>query len=393
MAPVWVYNVAMSRYRLYPTAEQEQKLLAHCGHARYVWNLAVEQLGMRHHHQQTPGRSERSRQLTEARHEFPWLGEGSCMVQQQALRDFDNALRHWWSGTCRRPTWRKKGCREGFRVVSGHGIQVEQINRRWSQAWVPKIGWVKFRRTRKLPDTKSFRVTLDSSSRWHIAFAAVPASISGPSNGSVVGIDRGVAVTLALSDDTTRQAPTPLCIKHLARKLSRARRGSNRRVTLKAKLARLHARNVDRRKDFIEKASTSIARRYDLIRVEDLRVVNMTRSARGTVEMPGRNVRAKAGLNRAILNSGWGMFVARLEDKAPGRVEKVNPAFTSQRCSVCGHVAAESRKSQALFACVACGHTSNADLNAARNIAAGHAVKARGASVLVGAMNREPSDM
>jgi IS605 OrfB family transposase len=149
-------------------------------------------------------------------------------------------------------------------------------------------------------------------------------------------------------------------------------------------------RNADARKDWAEKASTEIARRYELIRIEDLRIRNMTRSARGTIELPGRNVRAKAGLNRSILQRGWGLIAARLEHKAAGRVERVNPVYTSQRCSACGYIAAESRKSQALFACVACAWTGNADLNAARNIAAGHAVTARGGELLGPPTNREP---
>ncbi len=121
-----------------------------------------------------------------------------------------------------------------------------------------------------------------------------------------------------------------------------------------------------------------------------LRIKDMCRSARGTPGSPGRNVTQKAGLNREILASGWGLLVRRLENKAPGRVEKVDPAYTSQRCSVCGHVAAESRESQALFRCVACEHVCNADVNAARNIAAGHAVTARGGLRAAGPVNREP---
>src|SRR6266581_4028603 len=116
----------------------------------------------------------------------------------------------------------------------------------------------------------------------------------------------------------------------------------------------------------------------------------MTHSAKGTVEAPGRKVTQKSGLNRGILRSGWGLLVGRLEDKAPGRVEKIDAAFTSQRCSACGHIAAESRKNQALFACVACSYTLNADVNAARNIAAGHAVTARGGDGAARPVNREP---
>ena len=138
----------------------------------------------------------------------------------------------------------------------------------------------------------------------------------------------------------------------------------------------------------MEQRSTQIARDYDLIRVEDLDVRNMTRSAKGTVERPGRNVRQKAGLNRAILASGWGMFAARLEHKAAGRLEKVDPAFTSWRCSECGTVDRKARESQAVFRCRSCGYSANADLNAARNIAAGHAV--RGGRGLPRPSNREP---
>jgi transposase len=116
----------------------------------------------------------------------------------------------------------------------------------------------------------------------------------------------------------------------------------------------------------------------------------MTRSAKGTAEAPGRNVAAKAGLNREIGKSGWGALVRRLEDKAPGRVEKVPPAYTSQRCSACGHVAKENRESQAVFLCTACGYACNADVNAAKNIAAGHAVNARGGDRVTGPANREP---
>jgi transposase len=176
----------------------------------------------------------------------------------------------------------------------------------------------------------------------------------------------------------------------LERRLARAQRGSNRRRRVRLAIARLKARQTDRRKDWAEKASTEIARRFDLIRIEDLQIANMTRSAKGTRENPGRNVRAKARLNLGILASGWGLLVRRLEEKAPSRVEKIKPAFTSQRCSACGHVDANSRESQARFACTACGFAGHADVNAAQNIAAGHAVTARGGDEVARPANREP---
>jgi putative transposase len=264
---------------------------------------------------------------------------------------------------------------------------------------VPKAGWVRFRWSRPVPpDAKSFRVAMDRAGRWHVAFASVPLPVAGPGTGDVAGIDRGVAVSAALSTGELLHwpglgAPRQARLRRLERKLARARRGSRRRQRARPAAARLKARGADVRKDWCEKTSTGIARRFDVIRVEDLKIVNMTRSARGSIEQPGRNVRQKAGLNREILRSGWGLLVRRLEDKAPGRVQKVRPAFTSQRCSACGHIAAGSRESQALFRCVACGYTLNADVNAARNIPAGHAVTARGGVRAAGPVNREPQPL
>ncbi len=389
MVPVYCYTGAM-RFRLYPSPEQEAALLRHCSDARFVWNLGLEQrLMYRPGRGPTPGFPGQCRQLTEARAAEPWLAAGSVNVQQQALRDLDQAWRNFFAGTHRRPGWRKRDRNEGFRITDT--CEVRKLNRRWAQVKVPKIGWVRFRLTTPIPEAKSYRVTLDRAGRWHVAFAVIPAAVPGPGTGEVVGIDRGVAVSVALSTGEMFQAPVPSGrTERLARRLSRAKRGSNRRQRAKTRLARTMARDADRRKDWAEKTSTDIARRFDVIRVEDLKIANMTRSARGTVDEPGRNVRQKAGLNRGILRSGWGLFARRLEEKAPGRVEKVNPRFTSQRCSACGHVDAESRKSQARFVCTACNFACNADVNAAINIAAGHAATAREGLALAGPVNREP---
>jgi putative transposase len=371
-------------------------LQEHCAHARYVWNLAVEQQSWwRPGRTSAPSYLEQCRQLTQARAEHAWLRAGSQMVQQQALRDHTQAMANYFSGTHRRPTWRKAGRDEGFRIVAVRPQHVRRLNRKAGMLWVPKAGWVRFRWSRTVPWSRSYRITLDRAGRWHVAFAAIPKPIPGPETGTVVGIDRGVTISAALSTGELLRVP-PLSPQRrhrmvlLQRKLARAKRGSSRRARAKRALARLRAHEADIRKDWAEKLSTDLASRFDVIRVEDLRITSMTRSPRGTFTRPGRNVRAKAGLNREIMASGWGLLARRLEQKASGRVEKINPAFTSQRCSACGHTAAENRKSQAVFACGACGFACNADLNAARNIAAGHAVTARGRSPAGGRTNREP---
>jgi putative transposase len=391
----------MSRYRLLPTPAQEAVLRDHCAHARYVWNLAVEQHSHWHPGRTSaPGYLEQSRQLTAARAEHDWLAAGSQMVQQQALRDFAQAMAAFFdpANPAGPPSWRKARRDEGFRIVGRRGRQwdVRRLNRKAGEAWIPKVGWVRFRWSRAVPPgVKSYRVTMDRAGRWHIAFAAIPDPVPGPGNGEVVGIYRGVAVSAALSTGELLHVPGLTVrerkrLRRLERKLARARRGSERRKGVRLGIARLKARETDRRKDWAEKASTDIARRFDTIRVEDLLIKNMTRSAKGSAGNPGRNVRQKSGLNREILRSGWGLLVRRLEEKAASRVEKIKPAFTSQRCSACGHVDAKSRESQARFVCTACGLACNADVNAARNIAAGHAVAARGGFRDAGPVNREP---
>ena len=320
-------------------------------------------------------------------------------MQQQALRDFAQAMRNFFGGTHGKPTWRKAGRHEGFRQVAVRSEQIQRLNRKTGRVWIPKVGWVRFRWSRAVPEgVTSYRVSRDRIGRWHIAFAVVPEPIPAPGNGRSVGVDRGVVVSAALSTGDLLCCPGLIGkeaerLRRLQRRLARAQRGSGRRERVKHRIARLTARAVDRRKDWVEKTTTDLAARFDLISVEALNVKGMTRSAKGTVEQPGRRVRQKAGLNRAILASSWGQLVTRLKHKAPGRLVAVRAAYSSVECSACGHQAAESRESQARFCCRACGYTGHADVNAAINI------DNRGRTTLAargdlqppcGSMNREP---
>lgn len=352
--------------------EAERGFVVHCGQFRFVWNRALEQANMyRPAFGPTPGNAERMRQLTEARVWCGWLGEGSSSVQQHALRDFDQAMRNWWKGTHRHPKRRKKGRNDGFRV---RDVKVRKLNRKWAELHVPKVGWVLFRLSRPLPAAHGMAsVTLDRAGRWHVSFSSVPDPIPAPGNGVVVGVDRGVVRPFAVSDGIThrtfgvaRLSPGQAQSRvGLQRKMARQQIGSAGRRRTKQRIGRLYAREADLRREAIEQATTELARTADLIKVEGLQVRNMVRSAKGTVEKPGRNVRAKAGLNRAILAQGWGMFLRRLADKAPGRVEIVPAAWSSLECHACGHVAVGNRKSQAVFQCEACGRQANADSNSA----------------------------
>jgi len=213
----------------------------------------------------------------------------------------------FFAGRHRRPSWRKAGRDEGFRIVHARPGHVRRLSRNTGEVWVPKVGWVRFRWSRQVPqDIKSFRVRLDRAGRWHVAFAVVPESVKGPGTGEIVGIDRGVAVSAALSTGELLHCPSLAApqrgrLRRLERKLARGMRGSERRKRVRLAAARLKARSADIRKDWCEKTSTDIAERFDVIRVEDLKIRIMTRSARGSIEQPGRNVRAKADLNREIM--------------------------------------------------------------------------------------------
>jgi putative transposase len=152
-------------------------------------------------------------------------------------------------------------------------------------------------------------------------------------------------------------------------------------------LGRATARRADAGKDFIEQATTDLARRFDVMKIESPKVRNMTKTAKGTIEQPGTNVKAKASLNAAILDKAWGRFATGLEHKAKGRVVLVRAAYTSQTCSVCKTVDPNNRKNQAEFECTTCGYRAGADFNAAQNIAAGHAATALGDLGLPGLRN------
>ncbi|MDX3696308.1 transposase [Streptomyces europaeiscabiei] len=397
----------MSRFRMYPTREQEEQLLLHCAHARYVWNLAVEQHShWRRWRKSAPGFAEQCRQLTEARRDSEWLGAGNADVQQQALKDFAKANNARFTSGFGEPAWRRKFRHEGFRVIGtdrtpeyhqdgtpklnaktgkqvmGRSVVVQKLSKRWAQVKVPGCGWVRFRLTRpELPAAKTFRVTFRNG-QWHAAFAVIPHPIDAPATGSVIGIDRGVTITAALSDGRTLNCPQLTAkeraqIRKHQRRAARAPKGSDRKTAEYAKAARLKAREADRRKDWCEKTSTMLARTYDLMRFEKLNIKNMTARAKAKPDpdQPGQYLKngraAKAGLNRAILAQGWGLLRQRTGHKATGRVADVPAPYTSLRCSACGWIDKNSRKSQAEFVCSSCGFTSNADTNASINSAAG----------------------
>jgi len=360
-------------------------LVQHCAHARYVWNLAVEQQSWwRPGRGSAPSAVQRMRQLAEARVAEPWLAAGSSSVQQQALRDFDRALAAFFDkeNPAGKPSYRSKRGTQGFVI---RDTKARRLNRKWGEVHVPKCGWVRFRWTRRLPGTLgAARVTADGAGRWHVSFPAPQPALSREASGRAIGADRGVRTALVTSDGQHYRAPRisdRQAARYLAlqRRMSRQHKRSGKRDRTRRAMASIAAGVARRRQDWAEKISTRLVVANDIIVLENLNTRGMTRKPKPKPDpgQPGaflpNNRRQKAGLNRGILTSCWGLLAARTGQKAAASgaaLIQVDPRFTSQQCRVCDHIAAGNRESQARFLCQSCGHEDHADRNAARNILA-----------------------
>ena len=367
------------RFRLYPTPDQEVLLGQAVGVCRLVYNLALEQRRdhWRAFQRQTGkaiGYTSQARELTALRAEVPWIRAVSQTMQQQSLRDLDEAFQRFFRGVARYPRLRRRGENDSVRYTAREA-KVTKLNARWSTVNVPNIGAVRFRTSRDIVG-RCLNVTLSRDALgWHVSFACEREIVPPVHVGPTVAIDFGVAHTMALSDGTFRDMPMERLnvlarrAKRAQRAVARGQRGSNRNRRAKAKVARLVAKAARVRRHWQHVETTHLARRFSMVIIEDLRIRNMTASARGTVSEPGRNVRQKAGLNRAILAQGWGSISLMVDYKLPafgGQLVEERAAYSSQTCGVCGHCAPENRESQAVFRCVACGHVANADTNASQ---------------------------
>lgn len=297
---------------------------------------------------------------------------------QQTLRDPAGAYRKAFDPNLAvaLPTLKRKGFSQGLRFPQGFKVERNGM-------YLPKIGWVAFRvsaRTAKRKiagEIKNVAVRLEAG-RWYVSFQTereVPEPVHSHA-GSAVGIDLGVTRFAALSDGTFHDGANAFR-KH-ARRLARLQRLLARKVKFSAnrrkvavKITTLHARIANIRKDQIRKSSATISKNHAVVVLEDLRITNMSASAEDAAEEPGRNAAAESGLNRRILDQGWGELRRQLNYKLAwkgGTLILADPRTTSRTCNACGHVCAENRRTQSGFACMACGHASNADTNAAKNI-------------------------
>jgi putative transposase len=363
------------RYRIYPTAEQEARLLAWQDALRWLWNLALEQrfhaLGRVRHLRRYLTAFDQINELTALRKQAPWLNDVPRNVCAQLLVELDRTWQRCFKKLARQPRWKRKD-RDWAAMCEPHR---KLFRLEGSELVFPKLGRLRAVVHRPLEGRpKTCTISIDGD-QW-FASISCELEIEEPVRpvGPPVAIDRGVVNLLA--DDTGRVVVNPRWHKRSQKALARAqrvvsrrRKGSRNRQKAKIRVARLH-RKVRRQRDHVlHFESTHYAKNHGTVIVEKLQIANMTRSAKGTQEAPGKNVKQKAGLNRSILDGGWGRFVSFLRYKSEWNgslLVEVPAAFSSQTCAECASVDAKNRRSQSVFVCTACGHRAHADVNAAR---------------------------
>ena len=386
-------------YQLKTTPDLEQKLFEQASVCRFVWNKALE-LNLRRlkDKQSLLWYSELCfwLKIWKSSDELNFLKTGDSQALQQRLKDLDRAFKDGFDRNQpnkRIPVWRKKGKDESFRIPQRFKFEGNRV-------YLPKIGWIGYRNSRKIEGTPKNVTVRHHAGKWYISVQC-EIEIGEPQHPShsIAGVDLGVTRFATLSDGTVYEPLNSFKrhqgkLKREQRKLSRKTKFSANWQKQKSRIAGLHKKIADCRKDYLHKVTSEISNNHAMIVIEDLQVRNMSKSARGTVDKHGSNVRQKSGLNRSILDQAWAETRRQLEYKQlwrGGDVLAINPARTSQTCSCCGHVDPTSRISQELFRCTNCGNELNADDNASINIeAAGHVVLACGEQPLGRSRKQEP---
>ena len=352
---------------------QIQLMMQFCGCARYIYNrtLSLEKSLYKKDSKHSFKYSEAANRLPGWKKKNPFLKKCHSQVLQQSLKDLDRAYTNFFEKRGNVPKYKKKYRHDSIRFPQG--VELDEVKQ---QIRLPKIGWMGYRKSRDIIGTIKNVTVSRRGEKWDVSIQTEYEVVSSAPNPSEIGIDMGVKRFATLSNgdfveplNAFKQEQEKLA--KLQRKLARQKKGSRNSRKTKRKIARLHRYIADSRRDFLHKISTKIAKNHSIIYVEDLKVSNMSASARGTKESPGKNVKQKSGLNRSILDQGWYGFFQMLSYKLEqrgGKLIKVDPRNTSRTCPRCGLASAENRKSQATFACIGCGYRSNADEVGAINI-------------------------
>jgi putative transposase len=385
------------KYELIPTGEQLRDMRRFAGSCRFVFNKA---LALQTANYEAGNKFIRyvgmANLLPAWKSEFPWLKESPSQALQHSLKNLDRAFTNFFEKRTYYPHFKKRGYGDSVRFPQG--FKLDQTNDR---VILPKLGWVRYRNSREVLGVVKNVTVSNRSGKWFVSIQTERKVEQPVAHGDAVGIDMGVVRFATLSDGTVY--PSINIFKRYAADLrkaqqamSRKKKFSNNWKKARSRVQELHVRIANARRDYLHKTSTTISNNHAMVVVEDLQVSSMSRSAAGSVEQPGRNVRAKSGLNRSILDQGWAEFRRQLEYKmlwVGGLLLAVPPQNTSSTCPRCGHVSKENRKSQAVFACVECGFNQNADLVGAINVLrAGHARLACEVNGNVGRQQQEPTE-
>ncbi|CAN7775310.1 transposase [Variovorax sp. LjRoot290] len=377
------------RFQLRPRPAQEKQLAGYVGMLRWIWNRALsEQQARCERGEPYANYVAMAKWLTAwrtASSQTQWLAQGPVHPQQQVLKRLDTAFQRFFANVKAGkkpgyPRFKKRGDEPGIRFPDNKRFKLDASNARIQ---LPKLGWVRMRMSRAIEGDLRNATVIREGHRWFVAIQTLQPGVL-PKGGvaPTLGIDLGVATFAGLSDG---RLIAPLAamktqqrrLRRYQRNVSRKTKGSCNRKKAVEKLRALHKRIAQQRSDWLHKLTSGLAAEHPIIAIEDLRVAAMSASARGSAARTGNKVRQKAGLNRSILDQAWGEFARQLEYKLAavgGAVVRVDPAYTSRTCRVCGHEAADNRKTQSVFACVVCGHAEHADVHASKNIlAAGHA--------------------
>ncbi len=389
------------KYELMPNGEQARDMRRFAGSCRFVYNKALAMQKENHEAgNKFIGYVAMAKRLTGWRNgpETPWLKHAPCHPLQHALKDLEAAYKNFFAKRADFPRFKRRGAGDAFRYPDPKQIKLDQANNR---LFLPKLGWLRYRNSRDvLGELRNVTVSL-SGGKW---FASIQTQREVaqplPTATTAIGIDVGIARFATMSD---ARFIAPLnSFKTHQRRLARYQRRMSRKVKFsnnwkkaKARVQKIHTRIANVRKDFLHKTTTTIrlaARAtHALVCIEDLQVRNMSRSSKGTAEQPGRKVSQKSGLNRAILDQGWGEFRRQLGYKVAwsgGILLAVPPHHTSQTCPCCGHVSKDNRRTQAQFLCVDCGYQNHADVVGAINILErGHRLLACGETRAVGPLD------
>ncbi len=376
------------KYELMPNGAQQRDMRRFAGSCRFVYNKA---LTLQKTNYEAGGKFigyvAMAKYLTAWRHgtETPWLKDAPVHALQHALKDLERAYKNFFAKRTMFPRFKRKGTGESFRYPDSKQFEIDQAN---SRIKLPKLGWMRYRNSRDMPG-KAKNITLSQSGgKW---FASIQTEReveqSVPTATSAIGIDVGIARFATMSDGSF-VAPLHSFKRHeqrlakYQRRMSHKTRFSKNWHKAKKKVQKVHTDIVNARKDFLHKTTSTLSQNHALVAVEDLAVRQMSQSAAGKADKPGKNVAAKSGLNKSILDQGWFEFRRQLEYKLNwngAMLVAVPPQYTSQTCPCCGHIAKENRKTQARFVCVDCGYENNADVVGAMNILArGHRVAACG---------------